>query len=635
MGDPAGIFPGVSLAVMLATIILSVPIARILLWAYRRAMRAAMLRQAAAGAGVESAQPLLQLHRFPRHQLLIEVRGRYVERDLQPEAMRILRRALWKPWATILVYCVAGLGHAVVVTAIWLLILGDQLYATRTTVLLWSFAWPLVLTVNLIVDANRRTQIRNALLYLACLPVFVLLAWLSSYSVRAITGRDLLPASMGFSIFWDVLIYALIFMTLIAAPPLLLILFALMHRSLRAIGLMAVSMMFVGIVGVFSAFALIFFTPDIDSAPGTRVVAVFSVFVRDVLPFPLDSAVRIPIILFGIALVAFTLAGLLGWRVLCWLSTQYAHKRISDQSLQLDAIWLMVALLAAVHTTPAGRGWAIAMLAAFVVYKTLAVAGTAVVDGLGGRQLANHRLLLLRVFGSQRRSEELMALVGARWRYAGSIQLIAGIDLATANVEPHEFLDFVRGKLADHYVRDEADLERHLAEMDLRPDPGGRFRVNEFFCYDDTWRMTLSRLTQCSDAVLMDLRGFTRANQGVIYELHELVNVVPLSKVVLITDATTDHECLRDSLGSAWNAMAADSPNRAPHCNRIVVCHLKRGDLSGAKLVLSSLTRAVALERVPHPGDLATAEPGATGDLIVSSLASGAQMRLETPDQAF
>jgi len=33
MGDPAGIFPGVSLAVMLATIILSVPIARILLWA--------------------------------------------------------------------------------------------------------------------------------------------------------------------------------------------------------------------------------------------------------------------------------------------------------------------------------------------------------------------------------------------------------------------------------------------------------------------------------------------------------------------------------------------------------------------------------------------------------------------------
>jgi len=42
---------------------------------------------------------------------------------------------------------------------------------------------------------------------------------------------------------------------------------------------------------------------------------------------------------------------------------------------------------------------------------------------------------------------QAVARPGARWRHAGSIQLIAGVDLATANLEPHELLDYVRGAL--------------------------------------------------------------------------------------------------------------------------------------------------------------------------------------------
>ncbi|MGB7867531.1 MAG: hypothetical protein WBM01_04475 [Mycobacterium sp.] len=49
----------------------------------------------------------------------------------------------------------------------------------------------------------------------------------------------------------------------------------------------------------------------------------------------------------------------------------------------------------------------------------------------------------------------------------------------------------------------------------------------------DTWQMVLRRLVGQSDAVLMDLRGFTRTSKGCIFELHELLDAVPLKRVPL------------------------------------------------------------------------------------------------------
>ena len=58
------------------------------------------------------------------------------------------------------------------------------------------------------------------------------------------------------------------------------------------------------------------------------------------------------------------------------------------------------------------------------------------------------------------------------------------------------------------------------------PDPDGRYRIKEFFCYNDTWQMTMERLAAASDAVLMDLRSFSRVNQGCIFELGRLLDGV-------------------------------------------------------------------------------------------------------------
>jgi hypothetical protein len=87
--------------------------------------------------------------------------------------------------------------------------------------------------------------------------------------------------------------------------------------------------------------------------------------------------------------------------------------------------------------------------------------------------------------------------------------------------------------------------------------------VSDFFCYDDTWQTVLSRLADESDAVLMDLRGFTPQNRGVTHEINVLVDDVPLGQVVFVTDDTTDEGFLRQTVQEAWNRTRADSPNRS------------------------------------------------------------------------
>src|SRR4029453_17013432 len=76
------------------------------------------------------------------------------------------------------------------------------------------------------------------------------------------------------------------------------------------------------------------------------------------------------------------------------------------------------------------------------------------------------RLLLLRGFGAQRRSEALLRTLGAHWRHLGPIHMIAGPDLVATALEPHEFLDLLRGRLSRRFVRDSTDLPRHIAELD-------------------------------------------------------------------------------------------------------------------------------------------------------------------------
>ena len=241
----------------------------------------------------------------------------------------------------------------------------------------------------------------------------------------------------------------------------------------------------------------------------------------------------------------------LGVVVATWLATlaaralgnSYRAQTVSDHMVAADAQWLIFSYSLFLQLLVSDDPFVAVpfTLVAFIAFRAIL--------WLACRPLARDawereesRLLLLRVFGDSGRSERLMRGIGRSWRHIGSIQLIAGPDLALANLEPHEFIDFVSGRLSRAFIADATDLRERMDRAQGRPDPDGRFRVNEFFCHDDTWRATLQALARSSDAVLMDLRGFSRERSGCIYELGQLLELVPLRHITLLVDRTTDHD---------------------------------------------------------------------------------------------
>ena len=180
------------------------------------------------------------------------------------------------------------------------------------------------------------------------------------------------------------------------------------------------------------------------------------------------------------------------------------------------------------------------------------------------------------MFALGRRSEALFDVLRAHWLRIGSMSLIAGPDLITSTFEPHELLRFIGGDTERGFVTGEEDLNRRLAQLDTRPDPDGRFRVDEFFCLANTWQATMRALAARSDAVLMDLRGFTQANQGCLFEIGELLNLVDLQRVVLVVDESTDRHFLSWALRDRWSRLSADSVNRNDPAPEVCIVKLPK-----------------------------------------------------------
>jgi len=259
-----------------------------------------------------------------------------------------------------------------------------------------------------------------------------------------------------------------------------------------------------------------------------------------------------------------------------WIARRYRRMQLSDQTFLLDALWLSASFTVCIYLMGDGKPFQYLLgLLPFAVYKTTVGYG---LKRLGNRAepLPKARLLFLRVFGSPSRSEKLFDLLAARWRYAGSIQLISATDVARGRFEPDEFLDFVSGRLATAYISSGTDLDRRLASLDARPDPDGRYRVNEFFCRVDTWRETVASLMEQSDLVVMDLRAFTSEKAGCIFELGALLDEVPLYRVVLLIDRTTDEPFLRRTLADLWRTMNPRSPNAQTESARLTMIDLAR-----------------------------------------------------------
>ena len=242
-----------------------------------------------------------------------------------------------------------------------------------------------------------------------------------------------------------------------------------------------------------------------------------------------------------------------GWAVV----RVYQAKWASDQTLLILQWWLVSALWWTMLLGTQGARAALLGLAPYVLLVLVLL-----VIALLRRRCASRpvRLLLLRTFGARERSSRLLHDLTRWWRWIGSVELITGPDLASETLEPDEFLDFMRGRLARRFVTEEALVDRRLRELDLRPDRDGRYRVNELLCQDQTWQLALEGLVVAVDAVLIDLRNFSARNSGVWHEVQRLVALLPLARVVALVDTTTD----RDSVQAALARAAALAPQSSP-----------------------------------------------------------------------
>ena len=519
--DLAGVLFGTLLATMALTPILSLLVLR----RYRRAVTRSM-HLTAPGA----RQPAIQSQWQPPipTQSLIETQWREVQSYPYPRpggpsapvvavpAGRPSRASdddgggwmvVWKRLRSLCcVYVAAGVAYGLVAAIVWLQAGQMEFGARRLAIVAVLNAWPVVPTVLTVLAAGRRTI---ALVWGSYVLLVLLLSVGSGIELKAI--------------------FTLIVLVVVMPAVLLL---ALSGRDLRAVGPFLAVPVFIAAAGL---------------------------WIWAWLALPLVRA-GAPVTLAALAVaVAVLVVALSGLAYLWWIAHSYARKQASDQMLLVSQWWFIVAGWESMLLLSAGPAWALALWLAYVAFRLVIAIGLRLRKRTVGSPPL--RLLLLRVFGAQRRSEGLLRRLGASCRHLGPVQMIAGPDLATAALETHEFLDSLRRRLSRQFVADPQDLQQRLAQLDLHPDPDGRYRVNELFCHDDTWRPTVQALVHRSDCILLDLRGFTVDRQGATYEISQLVELVPLRRVLVLTDDSTDHNFLRTVLDTAWRSSGPESPN--------------------------------------------------------------------------
>ena len=499
---------------LITAALLTWPIAMGLLAFYTRSVRRSMRSRvgaapASVAAPAASAMPAAEDVASP-HTLQSDTSA-----PPSADAERLSNDLVAQPWRVAAVYAIAGLVYAFVTNTLMFIATGLDVLPIRFTTLLLIFAWPAVLAVGIVATDTRQVKGIITLSYFALLVVLV--------SLVMSVSPDLTWGQL--ALLWALynLPDTILFLTFLARP-------------IRAVGPLVLTVMFVALVG--SDVALTIVSSDESS-------------MRFVVDLSLAVGLGGTATFFGVIVVGFAAFTFFGWMALGWIRRRYQAKLISDESVTVDSLFLLFTVTHSMGLVFEHVAWAFAGVAAFAAYKASVRIGFSWLRRHGSARRKTPKLLLLRSFSIGRKSERLFDALEKHWRRVGSIQLIAGIDLARRSVEPHEFLDFVSGKLARRFIDGPETLARRLGELDTEPDRDLRFRVNDFFCYDDTWKMVLSSLVRESDAVLMDLRGFSRQNSGCMFEIQQLASMVPLERVVFIINESTDQRLLAQTLQSA------------------------------------------------------------------------------------
>lgn len=238
----------------------------------------------------------------------------------------------------------------------------------------------------------------------------------------------------------------------------------------------------------------------------------------------------------------------------------YEQKYLSDWMMKADVIFIIFLgwHISLILASDQGYWYAPAAVLLFLGYKIFTQAGF---KWIGGKAYGME-IVVLRVFGFRKRTEQLLENFSSFWRFIDPIHLIASSDVTNLTVEPHELYYFLKNKgTTDQFIKTQEELEIALSRKDITPDPDGRYRINEFFCYKNTWRQAVQRILHESEAVLMDLRTFSEQKQGCLYEIGLLFQLVPLRQIIFVVDRSTDMNFLKSTMKKIWAELQSDSVN--------------------------------------------------------------------------
>ena len=551
--------------ILITAALLTWPISAALLAIYTRAVRRSMRRMASGGDDAQRARSqsspsaIVNAGRVlpdlaPPVPIEVGLMDATVVDNALPAASAFLRRLVREPWRTAACYALAGVAYSIVITVVLLSSMNTPLLPLRFTTLAWVFGWPTVISVAMVAGSVHRVK------------VAVGLAYATIFAGLCIVGVQFSP---------DLTLRQLAMLWAIDNGPPTVLLMICLNRRIRAVGTLVLPFLLLALLGADLLLA----------AVGSQ-----DRYMRWAVDLFLLVGLGGNATFVGIIGIGFLAFALVGWGAVSWIRRRYEAKQISDESVTIDAMWLLFTVGHAIDLVFESSVAVLGAIAAFGAYKVT-------VQVLLTRQAArpgeqSPELLLLRSFSIGHRAEHLFDALEKHWRRVGSIQMIAGYDLAARTVEPHEFLDFLTGKLTRRFIDSEATLERRVREKDVRPDRDGRFRVNDFFCYDDTWRMTFSRLSRTSSVVLMDLRGFSRANAGCVFEIQELFATVDLAEVLFVVDRATDETFLLRIFNEAATLAAARSPELHGGAPRPRLFRFGSVDASTMRSLLAALAAA-------------------------------------------
>ena len=185
------------------------------------------------------------------------------------------------------------------------------------------------------------------------------------------------------------------------------------------------------------------------------------------------------------ATFTIVLIALLPWVLMAWpvyalgrrLAEAYRAKRFSDLAYLFGVYWFVVLFTSALPALQE-TGWVALIQILSWLWIPL---GWYWLKGWLAPRGNPPTLLVLRVFQRDAQVEQLFDRVIERWRLSGNTVLIAGTDLMSRTLDPDDLFAYFNGRLAERFVATHSEVSKRIAELDMAPDPDGRYRVNE--CY--------------------------------------------------------------------------------------------------------------------------------------------------------